>query len=193
MKKVNFDIDIDMANRDDVLKIVKHYTASRVVDGKPTRHNTGVYFNEIPHDITGLSTINYKAAEERNYFKFDLLNLSLLDRVKNPEHLNKLMNTEPPWYRLQEEEFVKKLFHIHNHYDIVQKLKPDTIDKLAMVLAVIRPAKRHLVGKSWKEIAADVWIKPEDESYYFKHSHAIGYAVNVVINMNLENENDTAQ
>jgi hypothetical protein len=54
-----------------------------------------------------------------------------------------------------------------------------------MFLAIIRPAKRHLVGKTWKEVAETVWDKPEDDTYYFKKAHAIAYSNLVVVNMNL--------
>jgi len=60
----------------------------------------------------------------------------------------------------------------------------DTIPRLAMFLAVIRPAKRHLMGQSWAEVAKTVWDRTEDV-YYFKKAHAISYAYLVVVNMNL--------
>jgi len=31
----------------------------------------------------------------------------------------------------------------------------------------------------------DVWVKPEDGSYYFKKSHATAYAMAIVVQMNL--------
>jgi hypothetical protein len=53
-----------------------------------------------------------------------------------------------------------------------------------MILAIIRPGKRHLVGKSWKEIEADVWVKPEDDTYFFKKSHSYGYALAILVQLN---------
>jgi len=50
---------------------------------------------------------------------------------------------------------------------------------------MIRPAKRHLIGKTWPVIMKEVWIKPSDGAYYFKKAHAIAYAHAVVIQMNL--------
>ena len=64
----------------------------------------------------------------------------------------------------------------------------DTIEKLAMFLAVIRPAKRHLIGKPWAEVEKTVWTKPTDGSYYFKKSHSVSYAHLVVVNINLISE-----
>ena len=78
---------------------------------------------------------------------------------------------------------IEQLFHVHNHADIVIKMKPRSIEQLSMVLAVIRPGKRHLVGKTWEEIEREVWTKTDDV-YSFKRSHAIGYAMAIVLQMN---------
>jgi hypothetical protein len=56
---------------------------------------------------------------------------------------------------------------------------------MAMFLAVIRPAKRHLAGKTWSEVARTVWNRPTDGSYYFKKAHSVSYAHLVAIHMNL--------
>ena len=52
-----------------------------------------------------------------------------------------------------------------------------------MILAMIRPGKRYLVGKSWEQIEKEVWVKTDE--YFFKHSHAIGYALAIVVQLNL--------
>ena len=67
----------------------------------------------------------------------------------------------------------------------MSKLKPKTIEQLAAVLAIIRPAKRNLMYKEWHEIMKEVWIKPTDGSYFFKKSHAVAYAQAIVVQMNL--------
>jgi hypothetical protein len=54
-----------------------------------------------------------------------------------------------------------------------------------MCLALIRPAKRHLIGKTWTEIGQEIWTKPENGDYYFKKAHAVAYAQVVVVQMNL--------
>ena len=62
----------------------------------------------------------------------------------------------------------------------------NTIPRMAMLLSVIRPAKRHLIGLPWKDVAKSVWEKPSDGSYFFKKSHAVAYATLVAVNMNLD-------
>ena len=178
------DIDIDLKNRDDVLNKLKHIPAS-IITNTVKKHNTGVYFHDIPHDpTTNLSTINYKEAEELGYFKLDLLNVNIYEHVKDESHLNKLLERIPDWTLLLHKEIVQQLFHIHDHYEIVLQMKPTSIDQLAMVLAIIRPAKRNLLGQSWSTIEKQVWLKPNDTSYYFKKSHAISYAYAIIIQLN---------
>jgi hypothetical protein len=153
---------------------------------KSVKHNTGIYAQEIPHDpFTNLSTIDYETAESRGYFKIDFLNVSLYDGVENEEHLQRLLNIEPLWILLEHREIVEKLFHINAHYDLVSKLKPTSIEQLAAVLAIIRPAKRYLNEKSWNEIMNEVWERPAEDQYFFKRSHAIAYACAIVVQLNL--------
>jgi hypothetical protein len=184
------DIDIDFARREDILKLIRHIPAAIHRDGGIVKHNTGVYVNPIPtNPLTGLSNIDYDTAEELGYMKLDLLNVHVYNSVRSNEHLDELCSREPQWERLKEREFVERLIHLGNHYDIVQQHFPDTLDKLAMVLAIIRPSKRHLIGKRWREIAEEIWVKPND-GYYFKRSHATSYALLVMVHMNLLGENE---
>ena len=74
------DIDIDFADREAILSKLTHRVA-KLDTGK--KHNTGVYVNEIPHNpVDKLSTLDYKIAEERGYFKLDFLNVSIYRDVK---------------------------------------------------------------------------------------------------------------
>jgi DNA polymerase III alpha subunit len=177
------DIDIDFADRSKALEKVKCITASI---NPSKKHNTGVYCTSIPYNpLTGMSSINYQEAEERGYFKIDLLNVSVYDKVKDREHLKRLMETAPVWDLLEQDDFTDMLFHVNGHGSILRQMKPRCIPELAAVLAMIRPAKRHLIGKPWKEVMAEVWVKPEGDEYYFKKAHAIAYAHVVIVQMNL--------
>jgi DNA polymerase III alpha subunit len=186
------DIDIDFVNRNDILSKIDHVSASRLDHGELKPHNTGIYATDIPVDaVTGLATIDYKTAEDRGYFKIDFLNVGVYNGVRDEAHLTALMNQEPLWELLEDNEFVKLLFHVNGHGDILKQTKPQTVEQLAAVLAIIRPAKRHLVGQDWNTILNEVWQRPQDADagYYFKKSHAIAYAVAVVVQMNLICEN----
>ena len=186
--KFKSDIDIDVADREQALSMFKYTNASIIRDDKITKHNTGAYFTGIPSDpFTGNATLDYKVAEERGYIKLDILNVSLYQQVKSEEHLLELMNAEPAWDRLYDPEFCAQLIHIGNHYDTLIKM-PEAVNsdvRLMMFLAIIRPAKRHLIGLPWKEVAKTVWDKPEDGSYAFKKSHSCAYSRLVMVHMNL--------
>ena len=183
------DIDIDFADRTKALNILRHIDARLDADKK---HNTGVYCTSIPYNpITGISTLDYKTAEDRGYFKIDFLNVSVYEGVKSKEHLTKLLETEPLWDLLLEDDFVNKLFHVNGHGSILRQMVPESIEQLAAILAMIRPAKRYLIGKDWTTVMTEIWARPENDEYYFKKSHAHSYACLVVVHMNLICENLT--
>jgi DNA polymerase III alpha subunit len=180
------DIDIDFANRELALELFEYTTAVRNDGAEFKKHNTGVYFTSIPRDArSNTSTIDYKEAEQRGYFKVDFLNVGIYEGVKNEEHLVKLMETEPLWDLLEQKDFADLLFHVNGHSGLLKQMKPRTIEELAMCLALIRPAKRHLVGKTWTEIVPEIWTKPTNDEYYFKKAHAVAYAQAIVVQMNL--------
>lgn len=180
------DIDIDFANRTTALEHFKHVTAAIGENGTFKKHNTGVYCTSVPYNpLTGLSTIDYKQAEERGYFKIDFLNVSVYEGVRDRQHLKQLMETEPLWDLLLQDDFTDLLFHVNGHGNLLKQMKPSSIEELAMCLALIRPAKKHLIGKTWKEIGMEIWEKPTNGEYYFKKAHAIAYAHVIVVQMNL--------
>ena len=186
--KFQSDIDIDLGDRTQALAHINHVPASILREGRLVKHNSGIYVTDIPVDpFTGQAAVDYQAAEARGYVKLDLLNVSLYTQIKTEEHLTELMTAEPAWDRLYDSEFFARLIHVGSHYDTLLKMPEavNSIPRMAMFLSVIRPAKRHLIGKKWAEVAATVWDKPSDDGYYFKKSHAVSYAHLVVVNMNL--------
>ena len=186
------DIDIDFADRTKALEHFKHITAAIEDNGTFKKHNTGVYCTSIPYNpLTGLSTIDYKQAEDRGYFKIDFLNVGVYEGVRDKSHLKQLMETEPLWDLLLQDDFVNLLFHVNGHGSILRQMAPKSIEALAAVLAMIRPAKRYLIGKEWTTVMTEIWSKPENDEYYFKKAHAVAYAAAIVVQMNLICENLT--
>ena len=180
------DIDIDFTDRDSALKLFRHVGASRVDGDRLVKHNTGVYLHEVPVKAdVNLCAVPYDQAEDEGYFKLDFLNVSIYKGVRNEEHLIQLMETKPLWDLLLQDEFADLLFHLNGHGAILRKTCPSSVEELAAVLAMIRPAKRNLIGKSWPEIMKEVWTKPKTDEYYFKKSHATAYAMAIVVQMNL--------
>jgi DNA polymerase III alpha subunit len=80
---------------------------------------------------------------------------------------------------------------VNGHGSILRQSKPKSIEELAAVLAMIRPAKRYLIGKEWSTVMTEIWKKPENDEYYFKKAHAVAYAAAIVVQMNLICENLT--
>ena len=180
------DIDIDFVDRDAALKLFKHIPASRIDNDRLIKHNTGVYLHSVPMSaVEAVCSVPYDHADAEAYFKIDFLNVGIYKGIRDEIHLIQLMETEPLWDLLQDEEFIQNLFHVNGHGSILRQSKPESIEQLAAVLAMIRPAKRYLIGKDWTTVMTEVWTKPENDEYFFKKSHATAYAVAVVVQMNL--------
>jgi hypothetical protein len=187
VKKFSADIDIDFADRDAVLKHIQHVSAAINRNGEWSKHNTGVYVNPIPADpFDHTANIDYQLAEDMGYIKLDLLNVHVYGQVKDEAHLNQMIAQEPLWQMLEHREFVEQVIHIGNHFDLLKKMPEpvNSIARMAMFIALIRPGKRHLVGKTWREVAEEIWDKTED-AYSFKKSHSVAYAQLVAVHMNL--------
>ena len=177
------DIDIDFANRNDVLEKIQHRVARMNSEKK---HNSGVYVTECPHNpVDNISTLDYKTAEDRGYFKLDFLNVSIYKDVKDEAHLQELMEKEPIWQLLEHKDFSDQVFHLNGHSELLKILKPQSVEQLAATLAIIRPAKRHLANETWQTIFKEVWTKPIGNEYYFKKSHAHSYAMACIVHINL--------
>jgi hypothetical protein len=187
--KFKSDIDIDFGDREKILCVIEHTPAAMRKVSPMRKHATGVHVTEVPYDpIYDMASIDYAEAERRGYFKLDLLNVHVYNQVRDERHLIELMR-DPDWSRLKNRDFVEKLIHLGNQYNALRSMPEpvDSIPRLAMFLALIRPGKKHLQGKPWKEVAKTVWDKGND-GYTFKKSHAIAYAHLVVVHMNLLEE-----
>jgi len=182
------DVDIDFADRTRLLDYIQGVPARLNTDA---RHNTGVYFTDIPVAHDGVATLEHKAAEDIGYFKLDLLNVSVYEYVRNELHLVELMQ-DPNWLTLLDKTRFERVIHIGNHWDLMCKMPEpiNSIPRMAMFLAVIRPGKRHLVGKTWAEVAQSVWQRPEGNEYFFKKSHSVAYAQLVAVHMNILEESN---
>lgn len=192
MNPANTDIDIDFGDRDKALEGLHHVDAMMVnKNDQISRHQSGVYFQDAPvNPVNGLCSFDYKLAQAIGYFKIDFLNQSIYKQVRDEAHLDDLMNTDPPWELLGERMLVEQLAHIKGHFEIVDAMKPQSIEELAQVLAIIRPGKRYLLGATKERIAREIWrpVAVDEDGgvdYTFKKAHAIAYAALVVVQFNL--------
>lgn len=186
--KIFADIDIDIKDKNELLKNIECIEGTQSIssDGL-NKHNSGVFFQDIPTDpFTGLASLHYKDAEELGYQKVDFLNNHAYDLVKDRKHLKKLMAKEPNWELLKYEDFVKELYHLNSNFEIVQKWSPTSIKELALLLAALRPAKKHLLqSNTWEEMeTGGIWDKEEGDDYYLKRAHSYAYAHLIAVQMN---------
>jgi len=181
------DIDIDFANRSEILGMLRHIPARQMHEGQVRRHNSGVYVTEIPQDpINGCAAIDYETAEARGYFKIDFLNMSVYQLIKDPVHYQQMLEQEPNWSRLwQDPAWSRQLVHVGNYTDLLFRMRPDSIARMAAFISIIRPGKAHLQDRSWSEVFESVWDGDSSRGYTFKKSHAVSYAALVALHMNL--------
>jgi hypothetical protein len=181
------DIDLDLADRNILLGLIQATPARQMHQGQVRRHNSGVYITDIPYDpINECAAIDYETAEQRGYFKIDLLNMSVYQLIKSPEHYEEMLAKEPNWSRLwTDPAWAKQLVHVGNYTDLLAAMKPDSIPRMAAFIAIIRPGKAHLQNKPWAEVFESVWDGDDSKGFVFKHSHSISYAALVALHMNL--------
>ena len=182
------DIDIDIPPNLNIAQILPiAIPASMVRDGNLKKHTCGYYFQTIPVDpITKLAAIPYKEAAEIGYFKFDLLHLTLLNQFKTKQEIRDLINAEPDWTLLWNRECVSTLFQLHSHYDLLDRVKPRSVEVLADCIALIRPGKRRLLEdyiRQPSKIRPQLYRQSNEDKSAFKRSHAIAYALTIVLQL----------
>jgi hypothetical protein len=188
MKIVTTDVDIDVYNRESILENLECiYGRIDRAGNKVEKHPTGVYFQNIPRDpSTNMSTVDHRIANEYGYFKIDFLNVNMYEGVRNETHLIELINREPPWDFFLYPEITDRLFHLKGYGHLLNRFRPQSVEDLAMILAIIRPSKAHLQQATWEKIRQEVWQKSEiKDEYQFKRSHGIAYALAIIVNLNL--------
>lgn len=187
------DIDIDFPSNFTPTDVFPHAVpASMVRRGELVKHPCGHYLQNIPVDsITSLAAIPYEEAEVLGYTKIDFLHLSLLDRIPSKATIRELISKDPDWSMLENAAVVEQLFQIHNHFTTINQIKPACVQELADCIALIRPGKRHLLPHYLidrkKTRDGELYYQSAD-GYFFKKSHAISYALTIVLQLHLFNQ-----
>ena len=134
--KFQGDVDIDLADRTLILEHIRHIPAAMRKVTPIRKHASGVHITDVPYDpVHDMAAIDYSKAEKRGYFKLDLLNVHVYEKVRDEAHLKYLMR-EPDWNLLNDSKFVSELIHLSNHFHSIQRM-PESIDsvpRLAMFL-----------------------------------------------------------
>ena len=192
------DVDLDFKTSFNPKDVFPSAIRASIVNHKQelAPHACGYYLQTMPVDPdTGLAAIPYDKAEEYGFEKIDFLHLTVLDDISSNNHIDQMLELEPDWNMLQDPSIIKQLFHLGTvdengnlkHLQLPRQLQPKSIDDLADVLALIRPGKRGLVPHyiKDKEQIRKLLYKDSGDQYYFKKSHAISYAMNIVLQMHL--------
>jgi hypothetical protein len=112
--------------------------------------------------------------------------MSVYQQVRDPDHYHELLARTPPWQRLwQDPQWASQLVHVGSYTDLLKKMQPDSIPRLAAFIAVIRPGKAHLQAQPWPKVFESVWDGDAGRGFVFKKSHSISYAMLVALHMNI--------
>lgn len=184
------DVDIDVQTSFDSKKYFPSWLRASVVrDGELTPHPCGVYPQHIAEDpVTHLAAVPHELAEDLGYLKIDFLHLSAYNGFKSREEIERLVDEEPDWSLLLVPSNQSKLFQLSKHGDLLTTIRPTSVEELADCMALIRPGKKQFVGLYTKQRAAarTLLYAPDPESgYSFKKSHALAYALVVVLQLHL--------
>jgi hypothetical protein len=182
------DIDIDIQPNVDLIKLFQNIiSASQVEKGEFKPHKVGYYFQDIPVDsVTGLAAIPYKDTEDMGYMKVDLLTINLLQHFESKKEMRDLLKKEPDWSLFEDEEVVKTLFQLGNHWDVVSKVRPTSVQEVADAFALTKPDKRSLLNKYTKnprKIRTELYTKRTAKD--MRKSHAIPYALLIILQLHL--------
>ena len=183
------DIDIDFADRNHILNLIRHVPARQHHEGSARKHNSGIYVTDIPRDtLLDCAAIDYEQAERRGYFKIDFLNMSVYQMIQDRDHYQQMLIQDPPWHRLWDDPaWATQLVHVGNYTSLLASMKPDSIPRMAAFISIIRPGKAHLQNLPWDKVFESVWDGDDSRGYTFKKSHAVSYASLVALHMNLLN------
>jgi len=183
------DVDIDVEPTFRPERLFPRWPRAAVVkDGKVSSHPVGVYPQAMAVDpFTGLAAIPYEEAEDLGYLKVDFLHLNVYQHFSTRAEIEELLAKEPDWTLLQLPSTWSKLFQLAKHGELLAKVQPKSVEELADCMALIRPGKKALLGLYLKERVAcrRVLYAKDDEGYSFKKSHALAYALVVVLQLHL--------
>lgn len=187
------DVDIDTPTNFKPNTIFPWVRASVVKDDELSPHPCGYYPQAMARDeLTGLAAIPYDVAEDSGFFKIDFLHLGVYDNFSSRDEIEQLLTMEPDWTLLVDPIHQKKLFQLSKHGDVLDAVRPKNIEDLADVLALIRPGKKNLLKlyKSQKEATRRILYAKDEKGFSFKKSHAIAYAMVIVLQLHLISTNN---
>ncbi|RMH20483.1 MAG: hypothetical protein D6698_04180 [Gammaproteobacteria bacterium] len=178
------DVDFDLSGPIGLSEIGT--VASIIRDNELLRHPSGVYVSRVPVDpVTGQCSLDHHRAEHLGYPKVDLLvnrsYAAFRSTDELAEYVNRIYAGEFPAEHFLDPKYYEgepRIPQLYRHYDMVLRYPPKSVDDVAILFALIRPACRHLVGLPIEEIAQRIWVE-KTKGYRYKKSAAYGVALGV--------------
>lgn len=193
------DIDIDVPTKFIPSSLLpESVTASMVRGGKMIPHPCGVYLQTMPV-ANGIAAIPYGVAPSYGFFKIDFLSLSLLDCFSSKSEMRMLMKEPINWNMLQNPNIVSTLFQLHRHYDLLSRVRPTSVLELADCVALIRPAKKHLIdayiglSQQQRDAMRHHIYEPDPQGRpQYKKAHAVAYALTITLQLRMLSKYSTS-
>ncbi|MCI4411210.1 MAG: hypothetical protein JHC38_06005 [Thiotrichales bacterium] len=180
-----FDIDIDTQTSTDRSKFGTRAMIYNKEQQKILPHPSGIYLEPVPVDLmSGLAAFDYEYGNNVGFQKVDILHNTSYDIFNSKAELDEVLSRVDTfdWNILAKESNVLQLPHIGNHFELIQAVKPKSIEDLSDVVALIRPGKRNLLDTYLKHKHAtrkQLYLRSTD-GMVFKKSHATSYALMIV-------------
>lgn len=184
-----FDIDIDVKSSTEK---ERYGIRAMVYNGDQKKilpHPAGYYLEHVPIDpYTGCASFDYKYGSELGFMKVDLLTNTVYDGYSSKEEVLSAIDLDNVnWDAFSQESIVEQLPHISKHFDMVSRVEPQSVEDLADILALIRPGKIEYFEKYLKDketVRKTLYKRAKGGKNYFKKSHAISYALMVLVALN---------
>lgn len=182
-----FDIDIDVNDKVDRALYGRKVAIYNEEQKKLLPHPSGVILSDIPIDPeTGLVPFHYKEIEDKGVHKVDILKNHSYDVFSSKQQIYDLLDKTElmDWKWVQDKEFVEQLPHLKGNYHYLTTIVPESVEELADTIALIRPGKIHLIPdycENKRRVRKVLYKRPVDGKMYMKKSHAIAYALMIVV------------
>ena len=215
MKLSDLDLDIPSTQSDQIKNgLIRGSILNDRGDTQP--HPAGVYFYKSIPSFDGLSIIDYKSMEEKEYQKIDILNNTYLDGI-NSDELNQFVSIIESggidWKSLWEYE---EPYQLSKYPGILREFKVSSVMDIAIVIALIRPGSVQNYDKMKKFIHTDALLKnkseeiqeilketygipvfdeqfkklgKDDGKYRYKKPHSVGYSYVLLIDFLKKHKN----
>lgn len=180
------DVDIEVNNRDEVVKLFPTAVPASLLNNTTfSMHQSGIYFQNIPvNPFNGFASYHHKNAEKFGFYKIDLLKAPYpYDGIGSMAELQVLLAQPINWSWFLRPDFTITLFHLGGVYtkerniaDVVAQYAPTSLLDIACLIALKMPAKRHLIDETWAVVREDIWTRDPKGRQQFKKSHAVAYA-----------------